>query len=121
MNYDNPPPDLFSNPLVKRRTFNYLFCYPIVEMAAIANVAAAEFSPSPAIGLPTAAESLLQMAWDSQMKYTDQGRKIYKKTAALLLSWKNSDLNTGEEVSSTLTELLFQTNSSPGGKAQRSV
>jgi hypothetical protein len=76
-------------------------------MASIETVATAEFPPASEISLqalqsrPTAAQSRLQMAWDGQMKDTNQGRKFYKKTVALLLSWKNSDLNTGEEVIAT--------------------
>lgn len=57
-------------------------------------------------GLPTAAQSRLQMAWDLETKKSDQIHKIYKKTVALLLSWKNSDLETSEEV---CTHLITRT------------
>lgn len=79
-------------------------------MASVATADTAEYAPVPRNSLPdrmhmvwdslpTAAQSRLQMAWDLETKNTGQVHKIYKKTVALLLSWKNSDLITSDEVS----------------------
>jgi hypothetical protein len=73
-------------------------------MASIEDVSAAGFLPvsennqalQPQV---SAFQTRLKMAWNSETNENSQGRKSYKRTVALLLSWTNSDLSTGEEVS----------------------
>jgi hypothetical protein len=46
---------------------------------------------------PTVEQTEAQMLWNRYMENPSKGKHPYNKTAVLLLSWKNGDLNTGPE------------------------